>query len=166
MKSLKGSFHETSDGERQVVTSAQERAAVLRSEMSQETTACHSWKKRSNKMYKRGGGAENEETSRRKLFAFVICPCTTTRNGLFATFFTPLARVDSPSQTSRPAEDNPWEHIVNSTPTNTARTELHIMITFHHANTRGTRAGRLRIAHLSVPKTIVIHASCLIPCRT
>ena len=55
---------------------------------------------------------------------------------------------------------------VNSTPTNTARTELHSMITFHHANTRGSRAGRLRIAHLCVPETIVIHVSCLIPCRT
>ena len=37
---------------------------------------------------------------------------------------------------------------VNSTPTNTARTELHSMITFHHANTRGSRTGKLRIAHL------------------
>ena len=41
---------------------------------------------------------------------------------------------------------------LNSTPTNTARTELHSMITFHHANTRGSRAGRLRIAHLCVAK--------------
>ena len=49
--------------------------------------------------------------------------------------------------------------------TNTARTELPSMITFHHANTRGSRAGRIRIAHLCVPKTIVIHVSCLIPCR-
>ena len=55
---------------------------------------------------------------------------------------------------------------VNGTPTNTARTELDSMITFHHANTRGSRAGRLRIAHLCVPKTSVIHVSCLIPCRT
>ena len=38
---------------------------------------------------------------------------------------------------------------VNSTPTNTARTELHSMTTSLHANTRGSRAGRLRIAHLS-----------------
>ena len=30
---------------------------------------------------------------------------------------------------------------------------LHSMITFHHANTRGSRAGRLRIAHLCVPDT-------------
>ena len=52
---------------------------------------------------------------------------------------------------------------VNSTPTNKARTELHSMITFHHANTRCSRAGRLRIAHLCVLKTIVIHVSCLIP---
>ena len=36
----------------------------------------------------------------------------------------------------------------NSTPTNTARAELHSMITFHHANTRSSRAGRLRIAQL------------------
>ena len=43
---------------------------------------------------------------------------------------------------------------VNSTPTNTARTELHSMITFHHANTRGSRAGRLRIAHLCVPQNM------------
>ena len=35
--------------------------------------------------------------------------------------------------------------LVNSTPTNTARTELHSMITFHHANTRGSS---LRTAHL------------------
>ena len=41
---------------------------------------------------------------------------------------------------------------VNSTPTNTARTELHSMITFHHANTRGSRAAKLRIAHLCVLK--------------
>ena len=39
---------------------------------------------------------------------------------------------------------------VNSTPTNTARTELHSMVTFHHANTRGSRAAKLRIAHLYV----------------
>ena len=43
---------------------------------------------------------------------------------------------------------------VNSTPTKTARTKLHSMITFHQANTRGSRAGRLRIAHLRVPKTL------------
>ena len=43
---------------------------------------------------------------------------------------------------------------VNNTPTNTARTELHSMMSFHHANTRGSRAGRLRIAHLCVPETI------------
>ena len=35
------------------------------------------------------------------------------------------------------------------------------LTTFHHANTRGSRAGRLRIAHLGV-----LHVSCLIPCRT
>ena len=55
---------------------------------------------------------------------------------------------------------------VNSTPTNTARTELHSMITFHNAITRGSRAAKLRTAHLCVPKTIVIHVSCLAPCRT
>ena len=44
--------------------------------------------------------------------------------------------------------------LVINTPTNTARTELHSMITFHHANTRGSRAGRLRIAHLCVPKQL------------
>ena len=54
---------------------------------------------------------------------------------------------------------------VNSTPTTTARTELHSMITFHHVNTRGSRAGRLRIAHLCVLETIVIHVSCLVLCR-
>ena len=43
---------------------------------------------------------------------------------------------------------------VNRTPTNTARTELHSMITFHHANTHGSRAGRLRIAHPSVLKQL------------
>ena len=43
---------------------------------------------------------------------------------------------------------------VNSTPTIIARTELHSMITVHHAKARGSRAGRLRIAHLCVPKAI------------
>ena len=53
---------------------------------------------------------------------------------------------------------------VISTPTNTARTELHSMITFHHANTRGSRAAKLRIVHLCVPKTIDIQVSCLVLC--
>ena len=44
--------------------------------------------------------------------------------------------------------------IANSTPTNTARTELHSMITFLHVNTRGSRAVRLRIAHLCVAKQL------------
>ena len=60
---------------------------------------------------------------------------------------------------------------VNRTPTRTACTHAHsvsahtlnTMITFHHANTRGSS---LKIAHLCVPKTSVIHVSCLIPCRT
>ena len=50
--------------------------------------------------------------------------------------------------------------------THKARTEVHSMITFHHGNTRGSRAGRLRIAHLCALRTIVIHVSCLSPCRT
>ena len=53
----------------------------------------------------------------------------------------------------------PTDGCVNSTPTNTARTELHSMITFHRANTRGSRAGRLRIAHLCVLNTIVLRGS-------
>ena len=44
---------------------------------------------------------------------------------------------------------------MNRIPKNTARTKLHDVITFHHANTRGSRVGRLRIAHLCVLKTIV-----------
>ena len=55
---------------------------------------------------------------------------------------------------------------VNSTPTNTAHVELHSMITLNHPNTRGSRAGRLRIAHLCVPQTVAIHVSCLLLCRT
>ena len=38
--------------------------------------------------------------------------------------------------------------------TNTACTVLHSMITFHHANTSGSRAAKLRIAHLCVPKKL------------
>ena len=60
------------------------------------------------------------------------------------------------------------------TPTQTACTDAHSvpqhilnrLTTFHHANTRGSRAGRLRIAHLCVPITSVTHVSCLVPCRT
>ena len=47
---------------------------------------------------------------------------------------------------------------VNSTPTYTARTKLHSMITFHNANKRGSRAGRLRIAHLCVLKRVMSHS--------
>ena len=53
------------------------------------------------------------------------------------------------------------KNLQTGTPTNAARTELHNMITFHHANTRGLRAARLSIAHLCVPKTLAIHVSCL-----
>ena len=40
------------------------------------------------------------------------------------------------------------------------------LTTFHHANTRGSRVGRLRIAHRCVLKQLSSHVSCLIPCRT
>ena len=41
---------------------------------------------------------------------------------------------------SRTRGNRPAEKTVNSTPTNAARTELHNKITFHHANTRDSRA--------------------------
>ena len=47
---------------------------------------------------------------------------------------------------------------VNSTHTCTARTKLHSMITFHNANKRSSRAGRLRIAHLGVLKRVMSHS--------
>ena len=77
-----------------------------------------------------------------------------------------VADDDKGGAASDPTVLSPGALLVKSTPANTARTELHSMITFHHANTRGSRDGRLRIAHLCVPETIVIHVSCLIPCRT
>ena len=43
MTSVKESFQETSEGERQAVISAQQLAISLRREMSQATTACSSW---------------------------------------------------------------------------------------------------------------------------
>ena len=51
---------------------------------------------------------------------------------------------------------------VNRTPTHTACTDahsasahtLHSVITCHHANTRGSRASRLRIARIGVPKRV------------
>ena len=52
------------------------------------------------------------------------------------------------------SEDLIIKVLVNSTPTNAARTELHSMITLHHASTRGSRAAKLRIAHLCVPKQL------------
>ena len=53
-------------------------------------------------------------------------------------------------------------HGVNRTHTRTACTHAHSvsqhilnrLTTFHHANTRGSRAGRLGIAHLCVPKQL------------
>ena len=58
---------------------------------------------------------------------------------------------------------------VNRTPTQRASTDahsvsqhtLHRLTTFHHANTRGSRAGRLRIAHLCVPKQL--SSTCHVP---
>ena len=44
MKSMTESVQETSESESQAVISALELAAALRSEMSQETTDCDSWK--------------------------------------------------------------------------------------------------------------------------
>ena len=73
------------------------------------------------------------------------------------TFFSELGQV---SVAWRKSSSQP-RGCVNSTRTNTARTELHSMVTFHHANTRGSRAGRLRIAHLCVLETTVIHVSFL-----
>ena len=46
----------------------------------------------------------------------------------------------------------PRGQTVNSTPTNTARSGLHSIVTFHHANTRGSRAAKLWIAHLLCPR--------------
>ena len=78
-------------------------------------------------------------------------------------FFSELGQV---SVAWRKISSQPTERGFNSTPRNAACTELHSMITFHHANTRGSRAAKLRIVHICVPETIVIHVSCLIPCRT
>ena len=50
--SLKGRFQENSESEKQSVISAQEPPTTHRSEMSQETKACDSWRKRSDKTYK------------------------------------------------------------------------------------------------------------------
>ena len=95
MKFMNEGFQETSEIERQGVISARELAAALRSEMSQEVTVC-SLEKRSNKIYKRCGGAKHEENCRRKLLALLIG--SSIRTGLIAT------------QTSRPAIGNQWEH--------------------------------------------------------
>ena len=61
---------------------------------------------------------------------------------------------------------NPFPPLHWNSTSNTARTELHSMITFHHANTRGSRAARLRIAHFCDHEAIVLHESCLVLCRT
>ena len=77
----------------------------------------------------------------------------------WSNFFSELGPVSVPW--GKPPDNR--RSVVNSTPTYTARTELHIMITF---NTCGSRAAKLRIAHLCVRETIVIHVSCLVLCRT
>ena len=68
------------------------------------------------------------------------------------TFLVPLKYIDVTRNTHTSFDvslkkniDDYWNvdgESVNSTPTITARTELHSMITFHHANTRGSRAAR------------------------
>ena len=65
------------------------------------------------------------------------------------TFFSEFGQVSVAWRKKTPAQPTGG---VNSTPTNTARTELHSMITLHHANTRGSTVAKLRIAHLRVLK--------------
>ena len=63
MTSLKDSFQETSESERQAAISAQQSAISLQSEMSQATTACDSWKTKAIKLTKEVCGAKHEEES-------------------------------------------------------------------------------------------------------
>ena len=67
---------------------------------------------------------------------------------------------------------------VSNTPTNTARTELHSMITLHHANTRGSRAhssglhalvsltllsSTCHVSFLAAPDTVHLHQFLFLP---
>ena len=98
MKSWKERFQENSEGERQSVISAHEPPTTHRSEVAQETKACDSWKKRSDKTYKRGGGAKHEGA----LSVRSPPPGTDCQQ-----HFTPMEWVHSPLQTSEPAEGHP-----------------------------------------------------------
>ena len=87
MKLVKESFQETSESERQSVISAQELAAALRSCMSQETTACNSWKSEVIRLTREVAEESTKRMNRRKLLALLSSSSTTTRNGLLATSY-------------------------------------------------------------------------------
>ena len=107
MTCTKESFLGTSESERQGAIRAQELAVALRCEMTQETTACASWKSDLIKLTKRGRGAKQEDNGWVKLCTLLIFSSTTTTNGLFATLHADRKKLSH----HRPAEGHPWEHI-------------------------------------------------------
>ena len=92
------------------VISAQQLAISLHSEMSSATTACNSSKTEVLRPIKEVAEPSTKRTAGREHFALLISSSTTVRNRFFATLDADRY-FDSPFQSMRPAEVNPWQHV-------------------------------------------------------
>ena len=92
------------------------------------------------------------------------------KNSAKATFYCPVEIKAVPAPISNsPEERDLVVASVNRTPTHTACTDAHSALAHHTAQSdhfSSREHAWLKIAHLCVPKHSVIHASCLVPCRT
>ena len=110
MTSLKASFQENSESERQGVIIAWQSASSLQRKMLQATTACTSWKSEVLKLTKEVAEQSTKRIAGRKSSHDSSAHLPPSRID-YSQPFTPTEKVDSPFQQLRPAEGTPKEHI-------------------------------------------------------
>ena len=110
MKYLKENFQETSESEMQAIISAQQSAISLHSETSQATSGCDYWKTEVKRLTKQVAEQSTKRVAGRNSLHHSTVPLSPPGTDCSQPY-TPTQRVDSPLQTSRPTEGNPWEHI-------------------------------------------------------
>ena len=110
MKHTKESFHDTTESEMQALISAQEMTAALRSEMSQETTACDSWNSEVIRLTREVVKLSTKRIAGGNSLHYSSVPRPPPGMDCSQSF-APLEKVDSPLQTSRPADGNACERI-------------------------------------------------------
>ena len=115
MTSLKQSFQETSENERQAVISAQQLTSSLQSEMSEATTACDSWRTELVRLTME----VTERKRRRQLGGTPRMTHLLIYHHQEEIVRNPSGRqkIHSPYQPLRAAEGNPCEHIPSTSTT-------------------------------------------------